>query len=212
MARKRHEDEPGQSGQSGDPGDPIPAPRVLSAGAGEGARDLEDDAALRPRSFAEFVGQKKVADNLAVYVLAGAQAGRCARPRAAVGAPRLGKTTLAYLLAREMGSEVRVTAGRRWSARAILAGILTSLGRGDVLFIDEYPPAAAGDRGVSLPGDGGLPDRARHRHRRRRARHSRCRSSASRWSAPPRAPASSAPRCSPASGSSRRSRFIRPRS
>ena len=70
---------------------------MLAAGAGESTRDLDDDAALRPRSFAEFVGQKKVADNLAVYVQAARKRGDALDHVLLSGPPGLGKTTLAYL-------------------------------------------------------------------------------------------------------------------
>ncbi|HSS38956.1 MAG TPA: Holliday junction branch migration DNA helicase RuvB, partial [Polyangia bacterium] len=127
MARQRHEDQD----QNAEPG------RVVSAQSDTGARDLDDDAALRPRTFAEFVGQRKVADNLAVYVEAARKRGDALDHVLLSGPPGLGKTTLAFLLAREMGSQIRVTSGPALERKGDLAGILTSLGRGDVLFIDE---------------------------------------------------------------------------
>jgi Holliday junction DNA helicase RuvB len=127
MPRNRHEDgdEP--------PADPA---RVLSAET-SAADALDEDAALRPRSFGEFVGQKKIAENLAVYVAAARQRRDALDHVLLSGPPGLGKTTLAFLLAHEMGTEVRVTSGPALERKGDLAGILTSLGKGDILFIDE---------------------------------------------------------------------------
>jgi len=92
---------------------------------------------LRPQSLEEYVGQRAAVESLRVSVEAARQRAEPLDHVLLSGPPGLGKTTLAYLLAREMGSEVRVTSGPALERKGDLAGILTSLGRGDVLFIDE---------------------------------------------------------------------------
>jgi Holliday junction DNA helicase RuvB len=99
--------------------------------------DQEEDAALRPRRFDEFVGQRKIVENMAVYVEAARRRGDALDHVLLAGPPGLGKTTLAFLLANEMGTAIHVTSGPALERKGDLAGILTSLRRGDVLFIDE---------------------------------------------------------------------------
>lgn len=100
-------------------------------------RDQELDTTLRPTQFSDFVGQARVLERLELAVQAARQRGDVLDHVLLSGPPGLGKTTLAYILAEEMGVNVRVTSGPVIDKAGDLAGLLTSLERGDVLFIDE---------------------------------------------------------------------------
>ena len=98
---------------------------------------LEHDPALRPRSFDEFVGQKRVVENLRVYVRAALDRGEALDHVLLAGPPGLGKTTLAHIVAEELGVELKTASGPTLERGADLAAILTQLNEREVLFIDE---------------------------------------------------------------------------
>ena len=103
-----------------------------------GARTDEDfDKALRPSRLDDFIGQQKIKDNLQVFVTAALQRGEVLDHVLLSGPPGLGKTTLAHVIAEEMGSQIKTTSGPVLDKPATIAGLLTNLGEGDVLFIDE---------------------------------------------------------------------------
>ena len=107
--------------------------RLLSA-----SRRPEDvDAALRPKSLDEFVGQQAARDNLRVFIQAARGRGDALDHVLFFGPPGLGKTTLAQIIAREMGVGFRATSGPVIAKSGDLAALLTNLEDGDVLFIDE---------------------------------------------------------------------------
>ena len=95
------------------------------------------EAALRPRSLAEFVGQPKVREQLALVLESALRRGRPPDHVLLSGAPGLGKTSLALIIAAELGTAVRITSGPAIERAGDLAAMLTSLAHGDVLFIDE---------------------------------------------------------------------------
>jgi Holliday junction DNA helicase RuvB len=95
------------------------------------------DVALRPRRFDEFVGQREQVSNLKVFVEAARRRGEPLDHVLLCGPPGLGKTTLAHILARELDAQIRCDSGPGLEHKGKLAALLTSLGRGDVMFIDE---------------------------------------------------------------------------
>lgn len=99
--------------------------------------DQNIDQALRPTRWEEYVGQEKVKNSLRVLIDAAKKRSEAADHLLFSGPPGLGKTTLAYLVSRELGSQVRTTSGPALEKAGDLAAILTNLDANDILFIDE---------------------------------------------------------------------------
>ena len=109
--------------------EPIVAKTFLSEDAQEGS--------LRPKTLREYIGQEKAKDNLAVFIQAAQKRGEALDHVLLHGPPGLGKTTLAGIIAQEMGAGIRITSGPAIEKPGDLAALLTNLNEGDILFVDE---------------------------------------------------------------------------
>ena len=112
--------------------------------AAQRPEEIRFEESLRPRSLKEFIGQARLKSNLAVFIGAARARGEALDHVLLFGPPGLGKTTLAHIVAAEMGSDIHITAGPVLERAGDLAALLTNLKAGDVLFIDEIhrlPPA-----------------------------------------------------------------------
>lgn len=109
--------------------------RIVSPGVIGTEQDTE--GSLRPKTLEEYIGQDKAKENLSVYIQAALKRGEPLDHCLLYGPPGLGKTTLAGIIANEMGVNIRVTSGPAIEKQGDLVALLTNLNEGDVLFIDE---------------------------------------------------------------------------
>src|SRR3989339_953298 len=110
-------------------------PRIVSEKSDKGEEEIE--VTLRPQNLVDFVGQQAIKDNLSIFLQAAKQREEPIEHVLLHGGPGLGKTTLAHIIAKEMGVNIKVTAGPALERVGDLAAILSNLNVGDVLFIDE---------------------------------------------------------------------------
>lgn len=111
--------------------------RIVQPGAAEDEQEVQIENTLRPRDFASYIGQERLKKNIQLAITAAKKRGEPIDHVLLYGPPGLGKTTMASVIANEMGANIRITSGPAIERAGDLASLLTNLQDGDILFIDE---------------------------------------------------------------------------
>ena len=112
-------------------------PYLDPSGQQQAPDDKQVERALRPKALDDFSGQPRIAENLSIFIEAAKQRSEALDHVLLHGPPGLGKTTLSYIIAYELGANLKMSSGPVLEKPGDLAGLLTNLDEGDVLFIDE---------------------------------------------------------------------------